>query len=466
VDHPVYPLAIAGVHALRGGAEPEDWQNAGQAASMIAGVLLVVPLYLVGMELFGAGAAWLGVFAFLLAPQTGPILADVLSEGTFLNFWTWAFYAALRFLRKGAFGWLPLVVLFGGLAYLTRPEGVLLPAALVLTLLLIPLLRSTRMNWPRWWAAVGLLVVGPALVLGPYVMAKGGLATKPAVAKLLGVAPRAAADAVERAEPLDPDETELVTNAKAVKAVVVATATMVSPWMVPLAAIGLFRAFRPLAPRGRVALFVAMVAAATAFALQRLYVTGGYCTPRHAITLGAFLSLAAGFGLQRVLGRIQVPGRLLGLGEERLTAGPAVWAVVLLVHAGLALPTLLRPVNHGMVGYRQAASWLEANVPDDARVADATGWSLFYSGRSGYTFRNLGEASTDPDVRWVVVRDAHVAGPWWYCKVMRELVGLREPIATFPPDAGPDQSKVYVFDRATPEVRQVSWEYKSRSRSK
>src|SRR5207249_9770236 len=118
-------------------------------------------------------------------PLTGHVLADVLSEGTFLLFWTWGLWAAVRFLKQGTFGWLPPTIGFGVLAYLSRPEGLLLPAALVATLAMMPLLRSTRLNWPRWWAAVGVLVIGPALLVGPYVAAKGGLGTKPAVARLL-----------------------------------------------------------------------------------------------------------------------------------------------------------------------------------------------------------------------------------------------------------------------------------------
>ena len=97
---------------------------------------------------------------------------------------------------------------FGALAYLSRPEGLLLPAALLATLLAMPLLRSTRLNWPRWGAAMAFLVLGPALIVGPYVAAKGGLGTKPAVARLLGTAPRSAALAVERERPLDPGQSK------------------------------------------------------------------------------------------------------------------------------------------------------------------------------------------------------------------------------------------------------------------
>jgi hypothetical protein len=56
-----------------------------------------------------------------------------------------------------------------------------------------------------------------------------------------------------------------------------------------------------------------------------------------------------------------------------------------------------------------------------------------------------------------VVRQAHLVGPWWYCQVFRDLVGRREPVAVFPSSVAPDQSRVLVFDRKEPEVRQISW---------
>ena len=466
VDQPVYPLAIAATHGWRGDGTAASWQGAGQAASVCAGVLLVIPLYLVALELFGARSAWIAVVLFFGAPLTGHILADVLSEGTFLLFWMWGLWAALRFLREGFIGWLPLVIVSSGLAYLTRPEGALLPAALVLALLLIPMLRSARMNWPRWWAAIGVLVIGPALVLGPYVVGKGGIASKPAVARLLGLSARSPADAVERAEPFDPNQSEVETHLKAVKTVFGAIRDLVTPWLLPFAVVGAALAFQPGNGRARVATFLAILTGATVWALIRLHVTGGYCTPRHAIVLGALLCAAAAHGLERVLGSLVIPGRRLGIGDGRFALGPAVWVLVLGVFLAGSIPSMGRRLNHAMVGYREAGEWLSKQGSADGRVADATGWSLFYGQQNGYTFATLHDALSDPSVRYVVAREAHLQGPWWYCRLIREMVGSREPIATFPPNADKGQSIVYLFDRQSPEVANVAWSAKAEQLAK
>ena len=448
VDHPAYPVAIALAHKALGGDSPEAWQKAAQAASVLIGLLLVIPLYLVSAELFGGKGAWLGVALTYAVPLTGHVLADVLSEGTFLLFWCWGLYTALRFLRDGRFLWLPPTIVFSALAYLSRPEGLLLPAALVACLALMPLLRSTRLNWPRWWAAVGFLVVGPALLVGPYVAAKGGLGTKPAIQRLLGTAPKSAADAVERSRPLEPDQTEVKTLALAVKAVVEAVRDSVTLPVLPLALIGLAVTVWPPRERARVWLFLGIIVGAALLALMRLYATGGYCSPRHAMVIAFLLIPAAGAGLERVLSSLPIPGRWLGLGEERFSAGPAVWVLVLGAFLSWTATASLEPINLAKAGYRDAGTWLIAHdVPAGSRIVDVTGLSLYYAGRPGYTYATLIEAPGDKDLRWIVAKEAHLKGPWTYCQRLRDLVAGLQPVASFPSDPKPGQSRVLIFEK-------------------
>lgn len=446
VDHPAYPVAIVGVHRVLGGDEPEGWQIAAQVASILAGVLLVVPLYLVALEVFGARAAWLSVLLTYAVPLTGHVLADALSESTFLLFWSWGVWSALKFLRHGSFGWLMPTIGFGALAYLSRPEGLLLPGALVATLALMPLLRSTRLNWPRWWAAVGFLVIGPGLLVGPYVAMKGGLGTKPAVQRLLGTAPKSPADAVERQRPLDPNQSTAKTYAVAAKAMLLAVRDAATVPVLVLAVIGLAVAWPP-GDRARAWLFLGLIVGAAALALVRLHATGGYCSPRHAMVLALLLAPPAARGMDQLVRSIVIPGRWLGLEDGRYTAGPAVWVAILIGLGAWLAPATLAPVNAGFGGYREAGLWLRRDaVAPGSPVVDVTGWSLYYGQRYGYTFANLGQAPADPGIRWLVAREAHLTGPWTYCQELRDLVDGLEPVKTFPEHVGPRQAKVLVFD--------------------
>ena len=161
IDHPLHPLGIVMARGLVGGDGPVAWQRAAVGLAFGCVVLLVIPLYLLAREIFGDGSAWLGCLLVMANPLLGGIVANVLSESSFLLFWTWGMWAAVRYLREGRFFWLPLALGFGVLAYLSRPEGLLLPMAIVAALALLPLSSSTRINWPRWWGAVGFLVTRP-----------------------------------------------------------------------------------------------------------------------------------------------------------------------------------------------------------------------------------------------------------------------------------------------------------------
>ena len=216
-----------------------------------------------------------------LVPLTGHVLADVLAEGTFLLFWMTGCWTALRFLRDGRTGWLVATIVFAGLAYMTRPEGLLLPLALAGTLGLMVCRPALRFPWPVWRRAVLLLIAGPLLLAGPYVALKGGIGTKPAVARLLGLSARSPAMAVERERPLDPDQSTLTTYVVAGRAVARAVLGAVSSPLLVLAIVSLFAAGGNT-DRGRKDLFLALILVGWLLALVRLHATGGYCTPRHA----------------------------------------------------------------------------------------------------------------------------------------------------------------------------------------
>src|SRR4051812_28777409 len=97
VDHPLYPLAITFAHRWIGGTGPDAWQAPAQFASAIAGILLILPLYLISRELFGDRVAFPASLVFFAVPLTGHVFADTLSESTFLLFWLVGLWAALRF---------------------------------------------------------------------------------------------------------------------------------------------------------------------------------------------------------------------------------------------------------------------------------------------------------------------------------------------------------------------------------
>ena len=445
IDHPAYPLAISAVHRVIGGESPVDWQRAAQVASVIAGALLVIPLYLLALEMFGASSAWLAVVLSFLVPISGHVMGDALSESLFLLFLFSGVWTSIRFLKEGWFFWLPPTIVFAALAYWVRPDALLLPAALVATLALIPLLRSTRLLWPRWWYAVAFLVIGPALLIAPIIAIKGGISTKPAVMRVLGLGPKSAANAVERKVPLDPNQSTARTYTLATRAMAMAVRDSVTIPLLPLALLGLILSWPP-GERGRPWAFLTILMIAWALALVRLHATGGYCTPRHAMILAYALIASAAFGLEHLITSIAIPGRWIGQTDGRYRLGPIAWIASLAALVVIYRPEIEAPINDQFVGYRYAGGYIEENVPPDQKVVDLTGWSLYYGKRTGYTFANLIEAMGDKSLSRIVVRDAHLQGHWEYCERLKQLIGDRKPVVTFPEHPVGKQSLVYIYD--------------------
>jgi hypothetical protein len=456
VDHPVHPMAIATAHRVIGGEGPVSWQRAAQVVAIASCVLLVIPLYLLALEIYGPTAAWLGCLLFLGNPLMGFLAINVLSETTFLLFWTWGLWCGVRFLREGQFIWLPLTIAFGALAYLTRPEGMLLPLALVATLLLLPLHWATRIYWPRWWAAVAFLVLGPVLLAGPYIAAKGGLGTKPSIARLLGTAPKSAPNALERDHPLRPDQSTFDTYRQATQRMLKVLRANVTMVLLPFVVLGLVTA-RPWSSRARVWLFTGLIVVGSAIGLIRLHATGGYCTLRHGVVPGMLLTLAAANGIAWLMRSIVIPGRWLGRGDERFRLGPAVWAVAL--GAFIAVPQLraMAPYGGSFAAYRDAGNWIaETKAHDHGKVLDMTDWALYFSQQPGFKFSEVYWAGIDPNTRWVVIREAHLRGHWDYARVVRNLTAGQDPVAIFPAHPKPGQLQIRIYDRRAPKPAAVA----------
>jgi hypothetical protein len=319
--------------------------------------------------------------------------------------------------------------------------------AIVAALALLPLSSSTRINWPRWWGAVSFLMLGLVILAGPYMVMKGSLGTKPAIARVLGLAPVSPPDALERERPLPADQTGLESYRQATERMLKVIRGVVWTPLLPLSALGLL-VIRPGPARPRLWIFLGVVLVASAVGLVRLHATTGYGTVRHGLIPGMILLLAAAHGASWLIDRLHVPGKWLGIGQESLRPGPVVWAAVLVA---IVIVPRVREWSASVPGpfhaYRDAGDWLAQNSRDSERVLDLTDWSLYFSQKSGYRFAQVYEAPADPRMRWVVVRTPHLEGRWNYTKVVRDLVGGRAPVALLPAHPEPGQLQVQIFDR-------------------
>lgn len=179
-QHPAYPLAVL---ALSGPVRhflpdnlPLAWQLSAQLASALAGVLLIVPMYFLGREFFDRRIAFWACLLFQCLPSSGKVMGDGLSDSLFLLFACSGLWTAAVALRRGSSMAFALTGLAGGLAYLTRPEGVLIVSATGLVLLV--LLLSRRLSWRSAMVHGSALALAALAVMSPYMILIRGITVK------------------------------------------------------------------------------------------------------------------------------------------------------------------------------------------------------------------------------------------------------------------------------------------------
>src|SRR5262249_52635675 len=128
-QHPGYPIVLLGVSKLVRqyvvGSEAYVFQLSAQLASTWAGVLTIIPMYFLGMWLLGRATGFWPAALFQCLPLSSRMMADGLSEATFLLFVATALCFGVWALQRGSWIGCALCGLFGALSYMTRPEGAL-----------------------------------------------------------------------------------------------------------------------------------------------------------------------------------------------------------------------------------------------------------------------------------------------------------------------------------------------------
>jgi hypothetical protein len=417
---PGYALAIVGasyvvrnfIHA------PESivMQLGAQLASALAGVLLVVPMFFLGKELFNRGVGFWASLFIQAFPSTGRILSDGLSESLFLLFAATALLLAARALRLQSPIRFALCGLFGGLAYLTRTEGGLLIGSTGLVLIGSQATRAWRMPWRRWLVCGTALSFVSLLIACPYMavigrltnkqshrsLLEGRLATSPnADLSISSPQPRAPHANVSLGPALPPlaiisfavwsNDTNHESPGSfwwGLRAVMteLGKGSFEVGWVPVFLALWWFRGLFREVPGAWVLLVVSL---ALILALWRLAAVMGYISDRHAILvllcgsywtvaglglIGSWLASAARYFMLRESGG--TPGWRRLMCDSRMVS---IGLMILLV--AIALPKTLETLHSNRAGLRDAGLWLLEHADPSDRIVDPYYWSHYYAGR-------------------------------------------------------------------------------------
>jgi hypothetical protein len=403
---PLYPLAIAAlslpVGAVLGTPDSERAMLiAAQLANALAGVLLVVPMFFLGKRLFDRRVAFGAALLFQCLPLEGRVLSDSLSEGLFLLLAASALALACRALEAPSVASFGLSGLFAGLAYLTRPEGLLLVAAALLVLAGLQLAAGGRRRWRPALAGGSCLVAAAVAVGAPYALVIGHLTNKPTGDAILGEGAALPRSNRPRAPEADTSASAaVVTPGAALFAVYSYDArdyrfAQRLTWAALAVGGELVRGFHYVAwipalfatvwywgqMRGRPAAWLLFLTCALHLALLfRLAYVAGYISERHSMLIVMCTSFWAIAGLD-VLAR-WVAARAAARGWSaapglRSALGPVLLSAFLVS----SLPKTLEPLHANRAGYHAAGCWLAENAQSADRIVDPFEWVQFYAGR-------------------------------------------------------------------------------------
>jgi hypothetical protein len=394
---PFYPLCVLAmsypVRHLAAGDELVVMQLSAQSTSALAGTLLVIPLFFLGRNLFNSRTGFWAAFLFQCWPAGSRVLSDALSEGVFLLLIATGLWLALQAFRTGSRVRFAACGLCSGLAYLTRPEGVLLVAATGMVLLGLQLAPARRRPWSQVASCAAALVVAALAVSSPYMAVIRNFTNKTTGLEILEGASSKRLDsparptltviplAVYGADSKDFDFWKH--HAWCLKSVglEIMKGYHYIAWFPALLGLVWYRRRLWEVP-GAWVLIVLMVL--DLVVLWRVAFVAGYVAQRHSLlTVMVSLFWAVAMMMTIVAALVAALRRLALLSTtEKLWTKAEAWSMLLLLGLAVSgLPKTLEPLHRNRAGFHAAGQWLAARIQPGEQILDPFCWAEYYAGQ-------------------------------------------------------------------------------------
>jgi hypothetical protein len=395
-QHPLYPLHIYAVaecyqSVVQRTLTCYDWEFCAHLANVWTGLLLVVPMYFVGKRLGGRTVGFGAALLFQVLPVPVRVTADTLSEGLHLLCVACGIWSALHALETRRLPWFLVSGLCGGLAFLARPEGALLPLCLVLTLGLLRLLgRET--SWRQTSLRAAAVSLATLMVVAPYWLTirkfspKGGAHAMGTLAETCVPLQKGTGEEsmgggslllASRFQPgVDGDNYDVTATfvmCEVSKELVKGFHYLF--WLPALFGLGLLVRLLRMNPEDAPFLLLLVLCAANLLILCWLGWRAHYVSERHTmliVLIGCWPALLA----------LQAGADMLCQRWPRMH-GHAFQAqgFVVALSVGFCLVQSLQPLHEHRKGHRLAGEWLANQWQEGDRLVDAYGWVSFYSGQ-------------------------------------------------------------------------------------
>jgi hypothetical protein len=393
---PLYPLCVLAVsHPVRhlvGGDECAVMQLSAQLTSALAGTLLVIPMFCLGRILFNSFVGFWAALLFQCWPASSRVLGDALSEGVFLLIIATGLLFGLYAFRTRRLLWFAGCGMCAGLAYLARPEGVLLLAASGLVLLGLQLAPARRQPWAQVAACAAALGLAALAVGAPYMAVVKNFTNKTTGLEILegaALQPQEAAPGAVRTPFLlavyGADSKDLGFWAHHAWCLTSVGREIMKgyhyvAWLPAL--LGLFWYRRRLTEVPGAWVLVVLIILDVAV-LWRVAYVAGYVAERHSL-LTVMVSLFWAVAMITAI----AAGLMSLLRRRWLSTGDAYWmkasvaSAACLVALGVSgLPKTLEPLHTNRAGFHAAGLWLAEHAGPDEQILDPFCWVEYYAGQ-------------------------------------------------------------------------------------
>jgi hypothetical protein len=409
VHHPLYPVTVLAVSVplrwFHPGSDIVVMQLSAQLASGLAAILLVVPMFFLGKELFDRRVGFWATALFQCFPVAGRVLSDALSEPLFLLLSVAGLLLAVRALRSGSWVHFAFCGLCSGLAYLTRPEGIFLGVSVALVLLGRQLTPAGRGAWRKTWTHLACSTAAALMVAGPYVLIIGGISNKTTAKEILQtarqetVSVRGQETHAQRAELVQgpliasmlatwwPDgqnsdfQARLWWSLYALASEVVKGFFYVA-WLPAFLGLYWFRERLYAVPGVWVMLVLCLL---QSLALLRVAMVAGYVSDRHVLIIvlcGLYWAVAAIFALGHMWTRTRSASEGGQSLISRATFGHRWPLGLVLILGAIALAKTLAPLHTNRAGHHAVGLWLAEHVASGDEIIDPFCWAAHYAGRT------------------------------------------------------------------------------------
>jgi hypothetical protein len=397
-QHPGYPLMVwlmsLPVRAIDGTTTPENLALSTQLVSTTAALLLILPMYWLGRQFFDRKISFWATLLFQYLPIGAQHLSDGISEPAYLLLIVSGLLQAIHAVRERSLWRCGLCGFFAGLAYLTRPEGVVILAAAAAVAIVMQFRAESRCSWKRFFACAGTMAVVLMLTGAPYPLATGRLSNKPSLFQVFGLK-NPFEQQVRLEEPSAPlssprvlfaatfprVDSKLVRLVQSVKALLIEITQGLHFLGAIPAILGLWWSF------GRLRLnagfwVVAVFCALHSMLLMAHAISACYISDRHVMILVLFACYFVVVGLRELPSRI-LAWRKMEIAEFSWTwrSAPAWSALLLLGLIACCLPKATQRLHANRAGNYAAGHWLFDHVQEGDIIDDVYDWSRYFSGQ-------------------------------------------------------------------------------------